>query len=97
MILSKGVMYGNVTLTITGEVDGTPFGGTDTVKVLFPGDADDDGDVDVNDLCIFSRCHGMSVESPGYNPLADFNEDGYINSEDLHILSENYGKTAILR
>ena len=91
-----GIEYGNVTLTITGEADGTPFEGIDTVKVLFPGDADDDGDVDANDLYIFSRCYEMSIENLGYNPLADLNEDGYINSEDLEILSSNYGKNAVL-
>jgi len=91
-----GIEYDNVTLTITGEADGAPFEGTDTVKVLLPGDADDDGDVDANDLYIFSRCYEMSIENPGYHPLADFNEDEYINSEDLYILSDNYGKNAVL-
>jgi hypothetical protein len=37
----------------------------------------------------------MSIENCIYNPLADFNEDGYINSEDFYILSGNYGKTAV--
>jgi hypothetical protein len=90
-----GIQYGNVTLAITGEADGTPFEGTDTIKVLFPGDADDDGDVDPHDFYIFSGCYGMNNENPSYNSLADFNEDGYINSEDFYILSGNYGKTAV--
>jgi len=37
-ILSKGVMYGNVTLTITGELyDGTSFEGSDVIMVRMPG------------------------------------------------------------
>ena len=91
-----GIEYDNVTLTITGKLfDGTPFEGIDTIKVLFPSDVDDDGDVDFDDFYIFSRCYGISIENLSYNPLADFDEDGYINSEDLHILSDNYGKTAV--
>ena len=90
-----GIQYGNVTLAITGEADGTSFEGTDTVKVLLPGDADDDGDVDSNDFYIFSGCYGISIENSSYNPSADFNQDGYINSEDFYILSGNYGKTAV--
>jgi len=90
-----GIQYGNVTLAITGEADGTSFEGTDTVKVLLPGDADDDGDVDSNDFYIFSGCYGISIENSSYNPSADFNQDGYINSEDFYILSGNYGKTAL--
>lgn len=90
-----GIQYGNVTLTITGEVDGTPFEGTDRIKVLFPGDVDDDGAVTSRDFSIFAGCYGMNIENPSYNPLADFNEDGCINSEDFSILSGNYGKTAV--
>jgi len=36
LILSKDIIGGNVTLTVTGEVDGTPFEGSDSIKVLFP-------------------------------------------------------------
>ena len=94
--IDLGIEYGNVTLTISGQLfDGTPFEGIDTVKVLFPGDADDDADVDFDDLIIFSGCYGMSVENPSYIPLADFDEDGYINFDDFLILAGNYGKTAV--
>ncbi len=90
-----GIQYGNVTLAITGEqYDGTPFEGTCAIKALFPGDADDDGDVDFNDFTIFAGCYGMSVENPSCNPLADFDEDGHIKYDDFLILAGNYGKTA---
>ncbi|NIR87005.1 hypothetical protein GWO13_05290 [Candidatus Bathyarchaeota archaeon] len=36
LILSKGITYGDVNLTITGEVDGTPFKGSDSIRVAFP-------------------------------------------------------------
>jgi hypothetical protein len=34
LILSKGITYGDVTLTITGEVDGTFFADIDSIKVV---------------------------------------------------------------
>ncbi len=90
-----GVEYGNVTLTIAGELyDGTQFEGTCQIKVLFPGDADDDGDVDFDDFAILAGCYGMSIENPSFNPLADFDEDGYVKYDDFLILAGNYGKTA---
>ncbi len=89
-----GVEYGNVNLAITGELhDGTQFEGTCTIKVLFPGDADDDGDVDFDDFTILAGCYGMSIENPGFNSLADFDEDGHIKYDDFLILAGNYGKT----
>ncbi len=89
------IEYGNVTLTITGEVAGIPFEGSDTIKVLFPGDADNDGAVTSHDFSIFARCYGTSTENPSYDLRADFNEDGCISSEDLSILAGYYGKTAL--
>jgi len=35
-IISSGITYGNVALTITGEVDKTPFQGSGTIRVVFP-------------------------------------------------------------
>ncbi len=91
-----GMQYGDVTLAITGELsDGTRFEGTCTIKVLFPGDADDDGDVDFDDFIILAACYGMSIKNPDYDPLADFDEDGYINYDDFLILAGNYGKAAV--
>jgi len=57
-----GIQYGNVTLTITGELfDGTLFEGTDTVKVLFPGDVDGDGDIDGFDFGTFAVNFGRHI------------------------------------
>ncbi len=91
-----GVEYGSVSLTITGELyDGSPFEGTCPIKVLFPGDADDDGDVDFDDFTILAGCYGMIIGNPSFNPLADFDEDGHIKYDDFLILAGNYGKTAV--
>lgn len=60
-ICLQGIKYGNVTLTITGEVDGTPFEGEDTVKVLLLGDLDHDGDVDSADFIIFCGYYGKKL------------------------------------
>ncbi len=90
-----GIQYGDITLAITGElVDGTPFEGTGMIRVLLPGDADYDGDVDFYDLTVLAGCYGLSAEHPSYEPLADFDEEGEINFDDLSILAGNYGKTA---
>lgn len=35
-LLSKSITNGYVTLTITGEVDGTPFEGSNSIRVIFP-------------------------------------------------------------
>jgi len=34
-LFSEGITYGTVTLTETGEVDGTPLGGGDNIRVIF--------------------------------------------------------------
>ena len=86
---------GEATLTITGEVDGTPFEGTDTVKVLFPGDVDDDGDCDRYDYGLFAEAYGTSVDDAAYVLFADFNEDQNIDRYDYGILAEYYGETAV--
>jgi len=71
-----GIQYGDVALTITGELfDGTPFEGTDVIKVLFPGDVDDDRDVDGYDLSLFTDAYGTNIEDVEYDLAADLNED----------------------
>ncbi len=36
LILSRDIKYGNVTLTITGEINGTSFEGSDSIRVISP-------------------------------------------------------------
>jgi len=91
-----GIQYGNVTLSITGELfDGTSFDGTDVIKVLFPGDADDDGDVDRYDFSLLAAAYGTNIDEVAYNWTTDFNEDGSVDRYDFSIQAEYYGKRAI--
>jgi hypothetical protein len=50
-ILSTGVRFGNVTLTVSGKLyDGTLFEGSDTIMARMPGDVNCDGKVDAKDV-----------------------------------------------
>jgi len=85
-----GIKYGNVTLTITGNLtDGTTFEGEDTVKVLLLGDLDHDGDVDHDDFIDFC---GAYPSKPPLNPEADLDGDGDVDSADFVLLVGNYGR-----
>jgi len=86
-----GIKHGNVTLTITGIVNETPFEGKDTIKVLLPGDIDCDGDVDPVDYILFIGSYGCSIGDQGYDPNADLESDGHIDKEDFMIFIGNYG------
>jgi hypothetical protein len=91
-----GIEYGDVILKISGKLyGGTPFEGTDIIRVLFPGDADDDGYVGSADAGILNGAYGTNSGNLFYVPEADFDEDGYIGSADAGILNGNYGKTAL--
>ncbi len=93
-ILSRGITCGNVTLTVTGKVDGTQFEGEDKVEVLFPGDLDHDGDVDSIDVCLFV---GAYPSKPPLNPEADLDSDADIDSDDLTVLAGYYGTKGIVK
>jgi nitrous oxidase accessory protein len=67
-----------------------------TVHVMRPpilGDADDDGDVDCNDLAVLAGAYGSSSGQPTYDTRADFDNDGDVDYDDLSLLVANYGKT----
>ena len=57
-----------------------------TVKLKQPGDANDDGVLNVYDTGILGQAWGTSVGDPYYDPRADFNGDGTIDDYDLQIL-----------
>jgi parallel beta-helix repeat protein len=93
LILSKGIMYGNVTLTVTGKLNnGTQFEGSDTIRVRMPGDVNMDGTVDGSDLVLAARAFGSYPGHPRWNPIADENEDGVIDGADLILITRNFGK-----
>ncbi len=58
----------------------------------FPGDTDNDGDVDIYDLYILAVAYGSHVEEPNYNSNSDIDGNNHVNSDDLCILAEDYGE-----
>jgi len=58
----------------------------------FPGDTDSDGDVDIYDLYILAVAYGSHVEQPNYNSDSDIDGNNHVNSDDLCILTEDYGE-----
>lgn len=57
------------------------------------GDVDGDGDVDFDDLLIFSEAYGNGSSELSPNQNCDFNNDNKIDVSDLSILGKNYSKT----
>jgi hypothetical protein len=93
-ILSKGIMRGNVTLTVSGNlIYGIPFEGCDVIAVRMPGDLNMDGKVDITDISIASRAFGSYPSHSRWNPIADENEDNKIDIADIALTCRNFGKT----
>ena len=84
-----------VTLTVTDD-DSPPNtdSKTSSVKVVLPGDANEDGKVDWKDLLVLARAYGSKLGEAAYVPEADFNGDGKIDWKDLLVLARNYGRTS---
>jgi len=94
LILSRGVMVGNVTLTVSGKLyDGTEFEGSGTIRVRMPGDINMDGKVDTKDISIICKAFGSFPNHPRWNPIADENEDNKIDIADIALTCRNFGKT----
>jgi len=93
-ILSKGIMHGNVTLILIGQLtDGTLFEGSDIIRVRMPGDINIDGKVDVRDIALTAKTFGSYPDHPKWNPIADENEDNKIDIRDIALIAKNFGKT----
>jgi len=93
-ILSRGVVFGNVTLGVSGELyDGTVFVGTATMLVSsLVGDVNVDGRVDIGDLSLAATAFGSYPGHPRWNPNANFNENYIIDIMDIALTAQNYGK-----
>jgi hypothetical protein len=92
-ILSKNVMYGNITLTITGRLsNGTSFEGSSRLRVRMPGDINGDGLVELSDMFLAAEAYGSFSGHPRWNPAADENEDGMVDMIDLFFIGSNFGK-----
>jgi parallel beta-helix repeat protein len=93
-ILSKGIMHGNVTLTLTGQLtDGTQFEGNDAITVKMPGDVNIDGKVDIKDIAFAAKAFGSYPGHPAWNYTVDENEDNKIDIKDIALIVKNFGKT----
>lgn len=101
-ILSEGLMTGNVTLTVSGNLmDGNPFQGSAVITVRMPGDVNADGEVDGGDIAIAAKAFGSygfdclcpgSPPHPRWNCIADENEDNVIDGSDTVSIARNFGK-----
>lgn len=61
------------------------------LRVRYPGDANDDGKVDMRDIALACRLYGTSYGDPEYDWQADFNGDGKIDMRDIAIACQNFG------
>lgn len=65
-----------------------------TNGIRVPGDIDSDSKCHLEDICAMRKAYGSTPSSPNWNPNADLNKDGIINSEDCHILKCFFGQKA---
>jgi len=94
LILSKGIMTGNVALTMTGELDDeTPFEASDVISVRMPGDLNIDGLVDMRDMALGALAFGSYPGRGRWNPIADENEDNIVDVRDMVLIAMRFGKT----
>lgn len=54
-------------------------------------DVNDDGDVDINDIIIWSLSFGTFEGEDGFNSAVDVHEDGVIDLLDAILISINFG------
>jgi len=85
-IVAQGITCGNVTLTITGEVYGEQFEGSDIIRGRMPGDVDSNGVVDIVDVATVAVAFGST------DPYTDLTEDGRTNICDVATVAMNFGK-----
>jgi N-acetylneuraminic acid mutarotase len=94
LVLSQSIKYGNVTLTMTGELyDGTTFEGSDVIRARMPGDADCNGRVDIKDVSRACKAYSSYPGHPRWDSAVDENEDGKIDIRDISSIAKNFGKT----
>ncbi len=59
------------------------------METLLEGDANNDNRIDIRDISLLAAAYGKQQGEPGFDPRADFNEDGEANAQDLELLQPN--------
>jgi hypothetical protein len=94
-ILSKGIKYANVTLTLTGRLlDGTSVAGNGAIRVsALVGDVNCDGKVDILDIVQAANCFYAREGETNWNSNANFASPwDVINILDIVTISSHYGQ-----
>jgi hypothetical protein len=91
---TQGIRYGNVTLTITGELlDETPFRGTDVIFIKYAGDANNDKVINIFDILAVKSRWAATPDSSNWIPEYNVNGDETINIFDVLTIKSNWGQT----
>ena len=56
---------------------------------------DASGVVDPSDVAIFGAAFGSGVDSPGYQPWADFSGNGFVGPEDVAVIAPAFGQPGL--
>ncbi len=77
--------------TVAGEGNDEIDLRVDDACVVIPGDADEDGDVDLGDLALLLSVFGECGSAAGYPSGCDVDEDGCVGLADLALLLQYFG------
>ncbi len=92
---TTGATLGNHTLS--AQIDGQDPVIDGTIQVIFPGDVDQNGIVDMRDVEIIVQSMGAFYDNPArFNPFADLDGSGRIDLRDVGIWALNFGRSYAL-
>jgi hypothetical protein len=98
--ITMGFAKGNYTISayvgqVQGEtdVDDNSLTAQGVVRVVMPGDADVDRDVDIYDVVMITSIYGSKKGDANYDSNVDWYDDGVINIYDVVVATSNYGQT----
>jgi len=96
---TQGYAIGNYTLSavadvVPDDIDPSDNTATDTIHVIFAGDVNGDGTVDMRDVQILLFAWNAHSGDPRWNPYADMNADNRVDLRDLGLTLVNFLKKA---